>query len=82
MNDREKENQPGTPEEEKKGASPAPDGEDLNRELEQLRDIFQKELDEQTAQPPRKAISRRAGKKAYRKMTEKRNIPVSATGIA
>lgn len=50
MNDREKENQPGTPEEEKKGVSPAPDGEDLNRELEQLRDIFQKELDEQTAQ--------------------------------
>ena len=45
MNDREKENQPGTPEEEKKGVSPAPDGEDLNRELEQLRDIFQKELD-------------------------------------
>ena len=76
MNDREKENQPGTPEEEKKGASPAPDGEDLNRELEQLRDIFQKR------RPPRKAISRRAGKKAYRKMTEKRNIPVSATGIA
>ncbi len=54
MNDREKENRPDTPEEEKKGAAPAPEGEDLNRELEELRDIFQRELDEQTAQAAQK----------------------------
>lgn len=47
MNEREKENRPGSPDQPEQPAQPG--GEELQQELEQLRDTFQQELDRQTA---------------------------------